>query len=339
MRQACVVCQEPVSDEGIFATREMMLGTRDAFHYFSCTDCGSLTLVDPPSDWTRYYPLDSYYSIGESSVLYAPSWRRRRKTDVFLRAPRRLVSLTSRRSKTRRLSTPVWYPWFHALRLSRSSRFLDVGSGTGVLLHKLAADGFRWLVGVDPFIEAPLAYPDGVRIVKGEIGDVSGKFDMVMFHHSLEHMAGPAEQLAAAAAVLSASGAILVRIPVADSWAFRHYGSDWVQLDPPRHQIILTDRAMERVADQCGLSLQRTYRDSAAFQMWGSELYRRNARLLDARPSDHFSSVELEAFQRQADDLNGCADGDQGVYILRPNSATRGSSHAGGSRAASPRCS
>jgi SAM-dependent methyltransferase len=316
MRRACVACEAPLPTNPTLTTREMMFGLKDPFRYSACPDCGSLTLIDPPSDWSRYYPPGAYYSIGASSVLYSPSWRRRLKTDMFLRVPPSVVTMSGKLWKSGRLASPVWYWWFHSMHLSRSSRLLDVGSGTGALLHKLAADGFLSLTGVDPFIARSESYSDGVRIVKGQVEDLTGPFDVIMFHHSLEHTDDPDRHLKVARALLAPGGVVVIRIPVADSWAYRYYGPDWVQLDPPRHQIIMTSQAVFRLADQCGFEVLRAYRDSESGQIWGSELYRRDIRLQGADPSEHFSPALLRTFADRAKELNASNEGDQSVYLL-----------------------
>jgi SAM-dependent methyltransferase len=317
MRQRCVACETPLPVDSSFVTHEMMFGLKDPFEYSTCGSCGSLTLVDPPTDWSRYYPDNAYYSIGESSVLYSPSWRRRLKTDMFLKAPAWLVTAGGRIWKSGRLASPAWYWWFHSMNVRRTSRLLDVGSGTGALLHRLAADGFVSLTGVDPFIVRSVEYSDGVRVVKGEVEHLTGEFDVIMFHHSLEHTDRPEHHLRAAHALLARNGLVVVRLPVADSWACRYYGPDWVQLDPPRHQIIMTDDAIFGLADKSGYKVQRSYRDSESGQIWGSELYKKEIRLQDADPSDHFSPAALRTFARRAKDLNASNEGDQSVYLLR----------------------
>ena len=40
--------------------REMMFGTREVFTYGECANCGSLTLLDPPEDLSRFYDHDTY---------------------------------------------------------------------------------------------------------------------------------------------------------------------------------------------------------------------------------------------------------------------------------------
>jgi hypothetical protein len=94
----------------------------------------------------------------------------------------------------------------------------------------LAADGFSNVVGVDPHVPSSRTFANGSRIIKGELDCIEGHFDVVMFNHSFEHVSNPYETLVYARRLLTASSHVLIRIPVADSWAFRHYESDWVAM-------------------------------------------------------------------------------------------------------------
>jgi hypothetical protein len=123
---------------------------------------------------------------------------------------------------------------------------------------------------------------------------------------------------------LRPGGAIVIRVPVADSDAAEMYGSDWVQLDAPRHLIVPTDAGMQAVADACGLTLTRTFRDSTAFQFWGSEQYRRGIPLHDPRGYGHpggeqlFPPAQIAAWEQAAIDLNARGRGDSAGYVLTP---------------------
>src|SRR6185503_2630804 len=97
------------------------------------------------------------------------------------------------------------------------SRILDVGCGAGGLLLKLQREGFRSLLGADPFIQADIDYGNGVRVLKRTADNVDGQFDFVMLHHSFEHMPDPAASLRILAHKLAPKGTLLIRVPVADS--------------------------------------------------------------------------------------------------------------------------
>jgi hypothetical protein len=140
-----------------------------------------------------------------------------------------------------------------------------------------------------------------------------------MVHHALEHMPDPKATFAALAALTSPRGALLIRTPVADSWAWRRYGVDWVQLDPPRHLFVHTTRSIEQLAAGCGLRVHRSFRDSSGFQFWGSELWARDLPLreYDTRLSEVFGTEQLDRFARRAEQLNTAGTGDSACFVLR----------------------
>ena len=174
----------------------------------------------------------------------------------------------------------AYHHWLRHSGVGVDSAILDVGCGAGKLLHKLRNDGFRDLHGVDPYLPAEVHEP-GLRIVRRQVSEMDGAYDLVMLHHSLEHIPDQVQALREAARLARPTGTVLVRIPVADSWAWRHYGVDWVQLDALRHLYLHTRRSLETVAAAAGLRLARVLHDSEPLQFWGSELYRRDIPLLE----------------------------------------------------------
>jgi SAM-dependent methyltransferase len=112
------------------------------------------------------------------------------------------------------------------------------------LLLALRDHGFTRIAGADPLLPRALQYNGGVRIHAGSFVDLPGLFDVVMFHHTLEHVPDPAATLDQVRDRLAPGGWAIVRMPVAGCHAWREYGVDWVQLDAPRHLHILTLRSM-----------------------------------------------------------------------------------------------
>jgi SAM-dependent methyltransferase len=291
---------------------EMMFGTRDPFDYFECAECGCVQLMNPPADFAPYYPRD-YYSF--ASAAAPTSWKQRiralRNRGTF--APRGLID------RALALAMPGPNPharqWVSRTGATPNSRILDVGCGSGVLLRELAAAGFHRLLGVDPFIDGDLSYPDGVRVQRGTIDDVPGEFDLIMMHHSFEHMSEPAIVLAAVAKRLVRGGWALIRIPTASSWAWEHYREHWAQLDPPRHVFVHTVDSMTHLAKGAGLQLDAVVDDSTEFQFTASELNRRGQPL--STLSSAFASSEMREFRRRARELNAQRRGDQAAFYLR----------------------
>jgi SAM-dependent methyltransferase len=218
---------------------------------------------------------------------------------------------------TRRTGTPDGLAAFARLGASPADRILDVGAGAGRLVRDLYAAGFRDVVGCDMYGTDAAGPP---RLVRGRLDAVAGAWDVIMYHHCLEHIEDPASELARAALRLTPRGCVLVRVPLADSAAAEEYRDRWVQLDAPRHRVIPSAAGVRALASRAGLAVDTEWRDSSAFQFWGSELYRRDIALRAAAngPTGYFSAKQLADWEARAAALNTSARGDQGAFILRP---------------------
>jgi SAM-dependent methyltransferase len=179
------------------------------------------------------------------------------------------------------------------------------------------------VLGIDPFAPGDRRLGDHAALQAVTLDAVTGTFDLVMLHHSLEHMLDPLDALHEARRLLEPGGVVLVRVPTASSRAWRDYRTDWIQLDPPRHVWIPSRPGMAALARRAGLDIAATYDDSNEFQFWGSEQARLGIPLMDPRShyidarGSGFSGRELREFRRRSRDLNRALDGDQTVVYLR----------------------
>lgn len=309
----CRVCGEG-DDLAGYEFREMMFGTRERFRYFQCGRCGCLQMAEFPADVSGHYPADYYAHRREE--------RAARGLRSAFRAVRNRYAITGRGLLGRALDRLLPYPGGPVRRwLARGgaagpdSRILDVGCGSGELIRDMAAAGYRNVLGADPYVEADLRFPDGVRVLKRSVHEVEGEFDLVMFHHALEHIPDQVGTLRAAARLLAPGGTCLVRIPVASSFAWEHYRGDWVQIDAPRHFFLHSVESLRRVAEAAGLALAAVEHDSTELQFVGSELYRRDVPLAEGEAA--FSRGEVRRFRRRAEELNRAGRGDSAAFYLR----------------------
>lgn len=309
----CPVCRS-AAVHGTLKTREMFLGTREPFTYAVCVACGSLWQPDPPVDLSVYYG-GAYYLDGPDATGPGPLASVRARAALALPAP--VVWRLSRSWG----GVPI--PAFLAgLGLRLDSKIGDIGSGRGGLLRALRAIGFRNLWGYDPFGGESLDEP-GLHLEVVGIEEAPSDFDLLMFNHSLEHVADPEGVLRAAAARLAPGGHVLVRIPIAGSYAHREYGADWVALDPPRHLFVPTEGGMGLLVQRSGFRTVSVVYDSTGMQLWGSEQYRRDIPLRDPRSAalrdgGLFTAEEIAEFEREATRLNRIGDGDAAGFILAP---------------------
>lgn len=308
--------------------QEQMFGLSGHFHYFQCSDCGRLRLLNPPENLGEYYPF-SYYSFsappGVEPSSFSPlrRWFAYRRNSAILFGKRGIVSVLVE-----------FRPNAHAARLRPlislfglsdfNARILDVGCGSGQLLRSLALVGFRRLTGIDPFLGRSSTVLPGVRLKRAAIGELDdGPYDAIMFNHSLEHMPNHAEVFTKLVDLLHPRGSCLIRMPIAPSALLDQYGSNWVELDAPRHLGIHSLASVTRVAMRAGLKVTAVKYEESDFGFWASELYLRGLTLVDPAtgrfrdPRQHFRPSELREFQARAFAANENQRGGRVVLVLR----------------------
>src|SRR5690606_30281969 len=149
-----------------------------------------------------------------------------------------------------------------------------------------------------------------IRVLKKSVFEIEGVFDFIMLHHSFEHMENPREVLGRLHELLADDGTLLIRVPVAGSYAWRTYGVNWVQLDAPRHLFLHTPQSMRLLAAQAGFAVEEVTYGSIDSQFWGSEQNLRGIPLWSPQScSTHpgasiFTEKRIEAYVRHAAELN-----------------------------------
>lgn len=310
----CRVCGKENGHDH-FRIREMFFGSRETFDYFECSYCGTIQIRDIPSYLGRYYP-DGYYSFTSSckkSTSRIGVALRRLRSDAWLAEGSRIGRALARLSKRK----PVYVEWFSGTRVNTGSRIVDVGCGSGRLLLSLQRDGFRHLAGLDPFIDGEIDYGGGLKVHMRSLAMDGGAYDMIMMHHSFEHMPDPVAAMTSIAQHLAPDGRALIRIPIAGGYAWRTYRENWFQLDAPRHLVIPSFRAMYMLAEMAGLEVERYFFDSKAEQFIVSEAYRMNYPMVEQGNILPRSDEEIQRLKLLANQLNSERDGDQGGFILR----------------------
>ncbi|UCH79458.1 MAG: class I SAM-dependent methyltransferase, partial [Candidatus Coatesbacteria bacterium] len=137
-------------------------------------------------------------------------------------------------------------------------RLLDVGAGAGDFVA--AAEALGWEVaGVEANEEtARGAQEAGLAVVAGDAtevltsGRLAGPFDLVRFHHTLEHLTAPAEALRAAAAATSPGGRLLVAVPNAGGVFARWFGRYWYHWALPFHRSHFDVASLRRLLRSTG---------------------------------------------------------------------------------------
>lgn len=292
-----------------------MFQTKETFAYNRCGSCGCVQIADIPADMSAYYP-EQYYSFAGAPAAFSERLKGRTRDLLTLYGPEWMFGGKD---------------WWHQgdlrsvrrANVSRTAAILDLGCGAGRLLRSLAGAGYSNLTGADPYISGDIS-ADGYTVLKREYDALDGQYDLVMMHHSLEHMADQEAVAARMFELTRPGGRMLIRIPTIDCDAFEKYGGDWVQIDPPRHFFLHSRKSIRHLVERAGFKLVELYDDSHAYQFWGSELARRGVPIMDGngvltKSGDHFGAEEFRSFGVEARKLNKAGRGDSiAVIAERP---------------------
>jgi SAM-dependent methyltransferase len=327
----CFICSKE-STPKILNVREMVHGTREIFQYSLCGACGTLALLDPPADLAPYY--QNYYSTSTHSndPFNRPSWMAQHFSNPLKKWALR-HSIWGKGALARYIykrKTVDWFGWgpiFSELRsigfpISSKTSFLDVGSGSGSGLHFLAYAGFTQLTGCDPFIDEEVTISAHARILKITIDQISDSFDIIMFHHSFEHVPDPAASLKGAMALLAPGGVIVLRFPNIASIEFLKHRENWWGIHAPRHFFIPSRAAMDIMVEEADAEVLHAYCDSRFDHYLYSTEYEldiddHHPHSFRADSKGLWTDHELREAHFKADLFNRKMCGDWITYILR----------------------
>ncbi len=315
--QICKICGHNNEHAVLFKAREMMYGKRDQFDYFQCEECDCLQICDFPSNIADYYP-SNYYSFslynGKKFKGIGGYFNRMRYRALVFRQTvfQKMIAGCSVVSK---------FDFLRDLNINLNTRILEVGCGNGNrLLYPLAELGFKNIVGCDPYISDPIHYANSLTILKNDILKMADTWDVIIYDHAYEHIENPQESLNKVSELLNSGGVCVLRIPTVPCFAWSHYGTNWVQLDAPRHYYLHSPKSIGILASKAGLKLSNIMYDSTHFQFSGSEKYINDIVLVKPREKGFMAFVRRKIkkfnYDKSASTLNKEGRGDQATFFL-----------------------
>ncbi len=317
MTTACILCGNTDNNQ-LYNVKELQLGLDEYFNYQLCGACGSMQLQDVPDNLGKYYPNEDYYSFKlDMQVRSKADTLRKIKTEYLLFGKNKaLGGLLSIGYKI-----PEQLQWMKDTHARYDSAILDIGTGNGYLLARLFQVGFTNLTGIDPFINESHDH-GSIKILKKDIYQVTEQYDVVMMHHSLEHMFEPQKVMEQAIKITKPGGSVMVRIPIMGNYGWQTYGTFWCGIDAPRHIFIPSEKQMRALAENAGFVIEKFYYDSSDYLIWSSEQYKKGMALHD--PKSHmfngkdsmFSKEDIKRFRAIMKAENERGNGDTAVVCL-----------------------
>lgn len=201
----------------------------------------------------------------------------------------------------------------------KSDYILDIGCGAGDWLCDIAQEGYKNLFGCDPFILNDLEYQNGVKIKKATIHEMQGKFDVIRLADSFEHMADPLDVFLKIKELLKSKGYCWLSIPVYPNIAFDLFGTDWYQMDPPRHLFLHSKKSIQYLANKSGLRVEKIRFDSNNNQFIRSKMYQFNIPFYEQTPEkcmEYISQIEGAKYNLDAEESNKNEVGDHAIFYL-----------------------
>lgn len=307
MNATCRFCGTE-GPQPVLSATERMFGVGRDFRYARCLGCGTLRLLNVPSDLGQFYPQD-YYAY--ENVEYPPM------RGLALALKKLLARHYYQRFHPLAALLTLRYPkrvaWLPRGAVPFDAPVLDIGCGGGRTLALLAHEGFTNLTGLDPYLEES-RINEKFRLLKQEPVEHQGSYKLIYALHVLEHVHDPYEFLGQVHRLLGENGLCVIAMPNPASLAFHFYRQFWYALDAPRHLVLYSPEAFHRIAEESGLYVYHSYSDSTTEQFLGSEQYLRGktrAEFDDIRGSRYYLAAGLTAL------LNRIGYGDSRIYFLR----------------------
>lgn len=311
--KSCSICSN--SEPEPLSVKEMRNGWREVHAYVYCKNCGFLELAVVPENMARYYE-NGYYTESKPylriSGLRALFWNLRAK----------LYSSSILHPFWNAFAFNTILDWKFRLKIPFNAMILDYGCGNGDILFEFHKHGFKNLEGLDPFLPETAKAVE-FKLERGSIDsiDKNKKYDLIMMHHSFEHMPNQDNVLQNLKPHLNKGGKILIRMPVVNE-AFHLYREHWVQIDAPRHLGIHSEKSFRILADNCGYNVTDVFYDSTDFQFIGSEQNKADISFFEPdsikvnKEKSMFTDAQLERYKMKAKEYNKTGKGDQAGFIL-----------------------
>jgi SAM-dependent methyltransferase len=247
----------------LYTTKDRYFPIEGSFQLVKCWDCGLLYLNPQPEaqDLKRHYPTESYYSYTagqeESNIIDSG------KLDLLRTLRERIVKALSRLLPTLRSELEKELTFLGPIH--SGMRVLDIGCGVGDSLSFYKEKGAD-TYGVEINTEAcEQGRKKGHKMFCGQLSEAKfadGFFDIVRFHHSLEHIFSPTSALKETHRILKRGGRVWICVPNHHSLQAKIFGEWFYAIESPRHLFGFSPKNIIRLLNKTGFRTEHLHTHS-----------------------------------------------------------------------------
>jgi 2-polyprenyl-3-methyl-5-hydroxy-6-metoxy-1,4-benzoquinol methylase len=249
----CPVCESPESVGRLDVEFDRLLGREDRRTYRVCRRCGTTFLTPFPT------PAELATAYGEGYYAYQPFQIGRRTADILRASAQRtwyapmLASLAF--ILTRNRDVPLLA---RRLRMREQVRVLDYGGGAGHAAMVFQAMGARVAVVDFSPLAVAQAREHGLEAYTVDEVPMNASFDLVRLYQVIEHVTDPVQLIQRLSGLLrDSSSEMILATPSASSWLLKRLGNSWWSLEVPRHITLLSNDAIQVIAERTKLRVVR----------------------------------------------------------------------------------
>ena len=141
-----VTCNICGSNTVKIQVQERMLGFKEKFDYYQCTNCGHTHIGVIPANIEKYYNSNEYYSFSNKNSFSSSGSN---KIDAKTKLKKALLSVGV---KTNILYSAALKALLTIKGLNKKMKILDYGCGAGQFVKELIDVGFTYARGYDLFL-------------------------------------------------------------------------------------------------------------------------------------------------------------------------------------------
>jgi methionine biosynthesis protein MetW len=239
-----------------------MHGVPGDFSLWKCS-CGLIFIQPQPDEReiVKYYPQDYRPYEDSDSRSFTDQWIEKLESINYDVNPSWFL---------KSIFSPL-RPLVRGALIKPGARLLDVGCGAGSFLKKMEKYGME-VYGVDfSEIAVSKAKMSGLNVFQGSLEEAKFSeeyFDVITLNHVFEHLHDPTNTLRELKRILKVEGTIIIGVPNINAIGYKIFGSNYVQIDTPRHLFLFSYKVLEAFVKKVGLKIfKRRFQSLPGFSL------------------------------------------------------------------------